>query len=378
MGLPKLAIERVGSLVHPHPDGAACSKLDGLGFAVRWCRRGRAAAHMAGWPFDAASRVRRLRSHVPVRGRHLGRRSVMATRLGCACAGLPHHLGSESTANCGAVPGFSLPARLVRRDTHGVGAIAVDRGRGGRFCMGAALVSGEHAGAYSKVCRRMSAPASFSPSADLKPSLLERPIGTQTTRYLELLCRAAVVLASIWMCLGSPAANLLNALVPAQRVVYAALMPEFSVGSFGVEQVGPHSKLRVSSVNTRYIVVRGRAYAPGIAFDAETPARAALVYAALIVCGAALTVRRSMRAVTAAATVALLASLTMAIVSPSVLLAGAQWGVAFAGFEDLCVPAILVGASAFLVHGGGYALCAAAIRVAWFAGRRARAVGLLN
>jgi hypothetical protein len=221
---------------------------------------------------------------------------------------------------------------------------------------------------HAQIGNKMSVLAPLVPAVNTAGAALEHPGGA---RVPELLCRAAVVLASLWLCLGSPAANLLNALAPVQRIFYAALMPDFSVRSFGVQQVGPHLKLRVSSVNTRYIVIRGRAYAPGIAFDAETPARVALVYAALIAAGAALTVRRSMRAALAAATVVVLAGFTMAVVSPSVLLAGAQWGMAFAGFEDLSVPASLVGVSGFLLHGGGYALCAAAVRVAWFAGRRA-------
>lgn len=135
---------------------------------------------------------------------------------------------------------------------------------------------------------------------------------------------------------------------------------------------------RFAPHNTKYVVIRDRAYAPGIAFDAETPARVALVYAALIASGAALTVRRSLRAAIAATIVVFLAGFTIAIASPGVLLAGAQWGVAFAGFEDLSMPAILVGVSGFLLHGGAYALCAAAMHVASFAGRRAQAAGAFD
>lgn len=57
-----------------------------------------------------------------------------------------------------------------------------------------------------------------------------------------------------------------------------------------------------------------------------------------------------------------LLALALAAIFPSVILAGAQWGLVYGAFEKPSLPAVLVGLSDFLLHGGSYAVC---IAVPW-------------
>jgi hypothetical protein len=185
----------------------------------------------------------------------------------------------------------------------------------------------------------------------------------------EALLRLACVSVSLWLCLAMSALPMLEALVPAQRAAYTVLMPDHTLRSFGVEQRGAHLTLRATSVTKRHLVVRAQAYPPGIGFESQTPARVALVYAALVLGGAALTAGRSMRAALTTGIAATLAATAMAVLVPTVVLAGAQWSVAFEPFEELSLPVILLDASDFLRHGGAYALCAVAVAAAVAVGR---------
>lgn len=174
--------------------------------------------------------------------------------------------------------------------------------------------------------------------------------------------RAGLIALCLWACFGSRGgAALLERLVPAQRVVYAALMPDFAILSFGVQSRGAHLTLRAVTETRGYLVADGRAHPPGIGFDVETPARTALLYALLIVAGALLTVPAHGRAPAIAALLALPCAALMAIVLPSLVLAGAQWGLAVGAGDEPSLRAALVAASGFLLHGGGYALCAASV-----------------
>lgn len=175
-----------------------------------------------------------------------------------------------------------------------------------------------------------------------------------------VVCRAALVVLCLWACLGGrSSAALLEALLPAQRAVFAVLMPGFDVRSFDVQTRGAHLKLRALSQNRQYLVLGGRAHPPGIEFEVETPARSALLYALLIVAGALFTLpggRHSRRVV---APLAAACAVLMAIVPAPVVLAGQQWGLAVQAGTEPTLAAALVAASSFLVHGGGFALCAA-------------------
>lgn len=177
-----------------------------------------------------------------------------------------------------------------------------------------------------------------------------------------IVWRASLCLLCLWACFGSRSgAFLLDCLVPAQRAVYAALMPDFTIQSFGVQARGAHLTLGAVTQTRRYLVADGRAHPPGIAFDVETPARTALLYALLIVAGALFTVPAVGRAAGIAAVLALPAAALMAIVLPSVVLAGEQWALAVSAGSEPSLRAALVAASGFLLHGGGYALCAATV-----------------
>ncbi len=177
--------------------------------------------------------------------------------------------------------------------------------------------------------------------------------------------------ACVVACAGPPAGAALAAITPAQRVVYGWLMPGFDVVRFGVAARPPHLLLDATARTREYLVVGGRAHAPGLLFAAETPARAALVHAALVAAGSALVVAGSRRAIVAATTVVLLAGTLMALVAPAIVLAGAQWNVVLMSWAEPSLPALLAAASAALLHGGAYALVAAAVGMAALASRAA-------
>lgn len=138
-------------------------------------------------------------------------------------------------------------------------------------------------------------------------------------------------------------------------------MPEHRLLNIDLRQQGALLSLAVHSQTARYIVVRGKAYPPGVDFEASTPARAALLVAMVVMLGGALVVGGRATAVIGRAALSLAAAVLLAVVIPAVVLAGAQWGVAYGAFEELSAPALLVGASDFLLHGGGLAIAAATV-----------------
>lgn len=173
--------------------------------------------------------------------------------------------------------------------------------------------------------------------------------------------RAGLVMLLLWAAFGSRGgAHWLELLVPAQRAMYAVLMPDFEVRGFGLQTQVAHLTLRAVTQNRGYLVAGGRAHAPGIDFEVETPARPALLYAVLIVVGALVTVPAAGRACALAALLSVAGAMFMAIVSLPLILAGEQWGLAVGAGAEPTLRAALVVASGFLLHGGGYALCAAA------------------
>ena len=174
------------------------------------------------------------------------------------------------------------------------------------------------------------------------------------------LLRPGLATLCLWAAFGSRGGTpWLEALVPAQREVYAALMPDFEVRSFGLQMQAAHLTLRAVTQSRHYLVAGGRAHQPGIDFEVETPARSALLYAVLIVAGALLTVPAVGRAWAIAVLLSLAGAVLMAIVSLPAILAGEQWGLAVSAGGEPTLRAALVLVSGFLLHGGGYALCAA-------------------
>lgn len=183
--------------------------------------------------------------------------------------------------------------------------------------------------------------------------------------------QAGIVTLCLWGAFGSRSGTQwLEALVPAQRAVYVALMPDFEVRSFGLKTHEAHLTLRAVTQSRSYLVAGGRAHEPGIDFEVETPARSALLYAVLIVVGALLTVPPVGYAWAIAALLSLSGALFMAIVSLPLILAGEQWGLDVSAGGEPTLRAALAVVSGFLLHGGGYALCAATV---WSAVALARA-----
>jgi hypothetical protein len=178
----------------------------------------------------------------------------------------------------------------------------------------------------------------------------------------------------LYCSLGPFSPVLLRALVPTQQAVLVALMRDFDLHRFGLVHRGPHLKLQATLINRRYLVLQGRAHPPGIAFDVETPARTALLFGALVIAGLTATLpsteRGSRAAFAKALLVGSLCALGLTIAAQPVVLAGQVWGLGLTASDELSLAAALVATSDFLVHGGGYALCAAAVWAASRVGHR--------
>ncbi|RTL15409.1 MAG: hypothetical protein EKK52_20490 [Burkholderiales bacterium] len=183
--------------------------------------------------------------------------------------------------------------------------------------------------------------------------------GERLQKTMGTAARAALAAVALWLGLGSPSAALLEGLLPAQRWIYGTLMPDHRVLNFELRQLGPQLSLVVRSQTSRYIVVSGHAYAPGVDFEANTPARAGLLVAMVVAIGGVLALGGRPSIVATRATLYVAAAFLLATCIPPVVLAGAQWGLAYRPFEDLSLPALLVGSSDFLLHGGGLAIGAA-------------------
>lgn len=174
--------------------------------------------------------------------------------------------------------------------------------------------------------------------------------------------RAGLIVLCLWACLDNrSSACLLDSLLPAQRAVFVALMPDFAIRSFDVQKRGAHLKLRAHTQNRHYLVLGGRAHPPGIDFEVETPARATLLYALLIMAGALFTLPDRRQTGRCVAPIAVACAAFMAIVPGPVVLAGQQWGLGVQAGNEPTLASALVAASSFLIHGGGFALCAAMV-----------------
>jgi hypothetical protein len=163
----------------------------------------------------------------------------------------------------------------------------------------------------------------------------------------------------LWLFLGHPGAHLQARLLPVQHAAFAMLMPGFSVQTFELTQRGPHLKLRATSVNTRYLLGRDGAQAPGAEFDVESPARMGPLHGVLIVLGVVwLAKRGSRRQMLALALATAVCALAMSALTTPLILAGQQWGLMPSALETASLPALWLALSSFLLHGGGFALSA--------------------
>ncbi|MBC7939537.1 MAG: hypothetical protein H7Z19_07185 [Chitinophagaceae bacterium] len=142
--------------------------------------------------------------------------------------------------------------------------------------------------------------------------------------------------------------------------MFSAMVAPFEVRTFAIEQRGAHLKLRAVLFNKRHLVVGAQVVSPGTRFAVETPARLSLLFAGLILAGSAWVIPASVRAVGVGALVAGAASAGLAFVSMPIILAGQQLGWDIDAFS---LDGVIVAASSFLLHGGGLAICGAAI---WF------------
>lgn len=157
-----------------------------------------------------------------------------------------------------------------------------------------------------------------------------------------------------------------------QRAALEALMPDFDLHRFGLVRRGAQLKLQATLVNRRHLVLQGRAHAPGLGFEVETPARASLPWAALLLAstGVAVAVAAGLRQAAAALLLAGLPGGLLLVAAPPVILAGQVWALGITAGDGPTLAAALVAASNVLLHGGGLALCAA---FAWIGLRVARA-----
>jgi hypothetical protein len=156
--------------------------------------------------------------------------------------------------------------------------------------------------------------------------------------------------------------SVVRALLPWQRAVYAALLPDFAVEQFELLRTAGHLKLAATAVSQHYFALQGHAVPPQAAFSAETPARGALATLSMIGAASLFLVRG--RRWWAGAAVAATGAVLLMVVMPALTLAGAQWAVVVTPFSELSFEALLGGVSDLLQHGAGLGLCAAVLLAA--------------
>jgi hypothetical protein len=197
------------------------------------------------------------------------------------------------------------------------------------------------------------------PAVPLHPrgrSFPKPPLATVNT-VLRLLMVLAIVLTTT----GLFGTRLLDLVLPWQQRVYALLMIDFKVYRFDLAHDAGHLVVRALAVSQRYLVIQGQAYPPGVGLSAQTPARVALTYAALVLVGVLAIARGPwQRLATAFATAGLCAGLLLCCVPP-LILAGQQWATVVEPFGEPSLSALLGGISDILLHGGGYAVAALAV-----------------
>lgn len=166
----------------------------------------------------------------------------------------------------------------------------------------------------------------------------------------------AAAACAIWLALaGTPA---LAALRPLQATVLQWLLPEFQVERVALETTAGTLRLSARAITTEHLVLRGRVLAPGIVFEAHTPARQTL--RAAIVSVLACTLAWALGAVQRRRTMLAAAAIGLAVtlLSAPVVLAGQMWALGVDGLGEPSRSALLVEASRVLLHGGDMAVVA--------------------
>lgn len=170
----------------------------------------------------------------------------------------------------------------------------------------------------------------------------------------RLTLAATTAGAALWLALaGGPALALLR---PLQAVVLQWLMPEFSVDRLDLETAAGTLRLSARSVTREHIVLRGRVFPPGLAFEAHTPARQTqrLGVMTLLACAMCWGTGQALRWHSMLAIAC--AGLAATLVAAPVVLAGQMWSLGVAGLDEPSLRALLVEASRVVLHGGDMAL----------------------
>jgi hypothetical protein len=184
-----------------------------------------------------------------------------------------------------------------------------------------------------------------------------------------VVARVMAAGAIAWLLLVGPGTRMLEAALPLQRAVFAAMLPDFDVHEFKLERRGAQWKLQAMAVNRRYIVMHGQAVRPGLVFDVETPARTPLLLAALIIGGLVVRTPWSPSGFVRALLLGLPAGAVALLLAAPTVLSGQTWSLGMRALQEPSLPAVWVALSKFLLHGGGIALCAA---VVWLGAGRKR------
>ncbi|WP_341891703.1 hypothetical protein [Variovorax sp. YR752] len=173
-------------------------------------------------------------------------------------------------------------------------------------------------------------------------------------RRTRLILAATTAGAALWLALA--ASPVLALARPLQAAVLQWLMPEFTVERIGLETATGSLRLSARAVTREHVVLRGRVFAPGLAFEAHTPARQTQRLAVMTLLACALCWNIGMaprwRSTLAIACVGLAATL----VTAPVVLAGQMWSTVVAGLDEPSLRAVLVECSRFVLHGGDMAL----------------------
>lgn len=175
-------------------------------------------------------------------------------------------------------------------------------------------------------------------------------------RFARVTPALAVAACALGLALaGTPALAVLR---PLQAAVLQWLLPEFRVEHVALETAAGTLRLSARAITAEHLVLRGRVLAPGVVFEAHTPARqtlrAALVSMLACTLAWALGARQRRRTVLAAAAIGLAATLLTA----PVVLAGQMWAIGVDGLGEPSRAALLVEASRVLLHGGDMAVVA--------------------
>jgi hypothetical protein len=172
------------------------------------------------------------------------------------------------------------------------------------------------------------------------------------------LCALGLALAgTVWL-MAPPRAL---AFTEARCALLQFLLPDFRMQSCSLVEGPAKTAWRVKVSNHCYLVLAGRAVAPGHTLEAETPARAGQLLAGLVLlgCAAALLASRRVRLLRLA--LALGVAWTLHLGTAPLVLVGQLWGLGMPAWSEPSAEALFVGLSDFLLLGGGYGLVVLAV-----------------